>query len=46
VGKHGHATCGSASTTLAAVGAGGITVVFFGSVDYWKSAPRSVGVIA
>ncbi|MEY2450784.1 MAG: large repetitive protein [Acidimicrobiaceae bacterium] len=41
----GHATCGDAATTLAALGAGGITVVFFGTVDYWKAAPKNAAVV-
>jgi uncharacterized delta-60 repeat protein len=41
----GHASCSGAQYTLAAVGNGGITVVFFGTVDYWKSPPKSAGVI-
>jgi hypothetical protein len=41
----GHARCNGTQYTLTAVGQGGITVVFFGTTDYWKSPPSSAGVI-
>ena len=40
----GHATC-AVNFTTSALFAGGITVVFFGAGDYWKSGPSSAGVV-